>query len=428
MCRHESELAMDIFIDGVRSFKSGNTFEIRPITLVVGENSSGKSALMACVSTVLDQSFPSVSGFNTAPFTLGGFNTICTDDGRESFTLALSTPEIPHRRRVEVEFVNRENEPVPSRINWESSSFLLDAKWTADGNAKGTLKIKESKGRPFEVRARIPHSIYDEFNSSRTLNELFFSAWQKIEKRSVKNIRYKRAAAEIRRCVSFSHRQNQKTIAIAPLRSKPERIYDRKKEGFDPTGAHIPFFLSRTLRDDSNGQKLYKALDSFGKDSGLFDSIEVKRYGKGVGDPFQISVKLKGGNRNLTDVGYGVSQALPIAVESISAPRGSRLLIQQPEVHLHPKAQASIASVFTSLYKTDRKNFVIETHSDYVVDRFRQHVRNGDLKPSDISLIFLTTIKSESVGYQVDLDSNGHVVNPPERYREFFIHEQMKML
>tara|TARA_R110002073_G_scaffold104622_4_gene236607 strand:- start:298347 stop:298856 length:510 start_codon:yes stop_codon:yes gene_type:complete len=169
-------------------------------------------------------------------------------------------------------------------------------------------------------------------------------------------------------------------------------------------------------------------LDSFGKNSGLFDSITVKRYGKGAGDPFQISVNLKGGTRNLSDVGYGVSQALPIAVESISAPKNARLLIQQPEVHLHPKAQAGVASVFASLYKAERKNFVIETHSDYIVDRFRQHIRAGELRPSDVSLIFLTNEGDQSVGYQIDLDENGHLVNPPDRYREFFIREQMKLL
>src|SRR5881396_1662040 len=74
---------------------------------------------------------------------------------------------------------------------------------------------------------------------------------------------------------------------------------------------------------------------------------------------------------NLVDVGYGVSQALPILVDTLQRPAADEVfLLQQPEVHLHPRAQAELGSFFVSQAGKKRR-FVIETHSDYLVDRVR---------------------------------------------------------
>ena len=95
-------------------------------------------------------------------------------------------------------------------------------------------------------------------------------------------------------------------------------------------------------------------LVEFGKRSGLFQNIDVKNFGGSMGNPFQLKVKVRGPNSNIIDVGYGVSQILPILahiLESTYFSRASILygpmpssLLQQPEVHLHPRAQAELSS------------------------------------------------------------------------------------
>ena len=77
--------------------------------------------------------------------------------------------------------------------------------------------------------------------------------------------------------------------------------------------------------------------------AGLFDEISIKPLGSRRSEPFQVQVRkfapggrLKGPHRNLIDVGYGVSQVLPVITELLRADAPSTFLLQQPEVHLHP--------------------------------------------------------------------------------------------
>jgi predicted ATPase len=91
----------------------------------------------------------------------------------------------------------------------------------------------------------------------------------------------------------------------------------------------------------------------------------------------QLQVKIAGSGINLVDVGYGVSQVLPIIVDAIREPPRSTFLLQQPEVHLHPRAQAELGSFLGALAKQQQKRFIIETHSDYMIDRIRMDIRDG---------------------------------------------------
>ncbi len=103
----------------------------------------------------------------------------------------------------------------------------------------------------------------------------------------------------------------------------------------------------------------------FGEQAGLFKKVDIKKLGDSLADPFQIMVTTNGIPANLIDVGYGVSQALPVVVQSMLAAKEQMLLLQQPEVHLHPKAQAALGSFFVDLVASGNKEFVVETHSDY---------------------------------------------------------------
>ena len=129
------------------------------------------------------------------------------------------------------------------------------------------------------------------------------------------------------------------------------------------------------------GESLRRSLVEFGESSGLFESIDVSWFGDSTGGPFQLQVKMRGREANVVDVGYGVSQILPILVQIFDPPKGRRsfiglsrstfFLLQQPEVHLHPRAQAELSSLLTKVAGEGRQSFIVETHSDYMIDRAR---------------------------------------------------------
>jgi predicted ATPase len=188
--------------------------------------------------------------------------------------------------------------------------------------------------------------------------------------------------------------------------------------------------LSRTVSGNPHEwAKLQKSLEAFGAACSLFSRIAVKKLGKSESSPFQIRVTIAGPPVNLVDVGYGVSQVLPVLVDSVLARTGGTLLLQQPEVHLHPRAQAELATFVASLVKADKKRFVIETHSDYLVDRLCLEVRRGtSLSPKDVSILFFERDKTDVYIHQLSIDENGNILGAPAKYREFFIREEQLML
>ena len=210
----------------------------------------------------------------------------------------------------------------------------------------------------------------------------------------------------------------------------PKRTYDPSRPFQDPEGEYIPTLLANMSRyAPDEWQNLKGALEEFGKASGLFNEITVERLGNGEGAPFQLQVRksngrLKGRWRNLIDVGYGVSQTLPILIELLREGHANMFLLQQPEVHLHPMAQAALGSLFCQLASWDRQ-IIVETHSDYILDRVRMDLRDKktDLKPEDISILYFEPLGQEVKIHSMNLDKSGNLVDPPLGYRQFFMDE-----
>lgn len=131
-------------------------------------------------------------------------------------------------------------------------------------------------------------------------------------------------------------------------------------------------------------------------------------------------------------MGYGVSQILPILVEIVTRPSNTAFHIQQPEVHLHPRAQAALGDLLYLLAREEHKSFVIETHSDFLIDRYRVALRSkkGKLDEAvDTSVIFFSRKDSRNNALELCINQNGeYPENQPKEFREFFIQEQFRAL
>ncbi len=198
----------------------------------------------------------------------------------------------------------------------------------------------------------------------------------------------------------------------------------------DAQGEYIPSYLAGLARSDPDEwQSLKRRLERFGDQSGLFDEISVRSLGKSDGDPFQLQIRKfgkrrKGRPRNLIDVGYGISQVLPTLTEVFRANGPSTFLLQQPEVHLHPSAQAALGTLFCSVAAGGRQ-LVIETHSDYIIDRVRMDVRDGTtgLKPEDVSILYFEPGDLDVKIHSIRIDQAGNVLDAPHSYGKFFMDE-----
>jgi predicted ATPase len=182
--------------------------------------------------------------------------------------------------------------------------------------------------------------------------------------------------------------------------------------------------------DPEKWSALAEALASFGAACGLFRGVEVHRAKKEkVSEPFQIMVDIEGQRApaNLVDVGYGVSQVLPVLVDAFLQPSGW-FLLQQPEVHLHPRAQAELGSFLGAMVANGRR-FTVETHSDYLLDRVCIEVREGKhLKPEDVMVLFFERTGPHVTIHEIEIDSEGNIQGAPPTYRQFFQREQGRFL
>jgi hypothetical protein len=133
---------------------------------------------------------------------------------------------------------------------------------------------------------------------------------------------------------------------LAPIRTRPLRIYEGFKTDFTPEGDHTPYLIRKTLGSSEGATKFAELLKQFGESSGLFSTVIAHSFAEDPSAPFEVMVELHGRPLNIRNVGYGVSQVLPVVVEMITRPRGHSFAIQQPEVHLHPRAQAALAGVY----------------------------------------------------------------------------------
>jgi len=130
-------------------------------------------------------------------------------------------------------------------------------------------------------------------------------------------------------------------------------------------------------------------------------------------------------------VGYGVSQSLPILVELFARRSGTLFAIQQPEVHLHPRAQAALGQVFYQLATTKNKKLLVETHSDFIIDRFRVSVRKGQQSGNviDAQVLFFERVNGLNRVHPVPILQDGRYSDSqPESFRSFFIKEELDVL
>ena len=215
---------------------------------------------------------------------------------------------------------------------------------------------------------------------------------------------------------------------LAPIRSKPRKTYDEFSLEFSPEGDHTPYLIKKKLDSKQDSEKFITFIKKIGENSGLFKGIEIKNYSRGTTAPFELDVILGEHPLSVSSVGYGVSQALPVIVEIFSRPKNSWFAIQQPEVHLHPKAQAALGEAFFDMAILENKKFIIETHSDYTIDRYRILLRKSEQKPRSQVLFFERTESGNKVT-RIEIDGTGEFdSNQPESYREFFMKEEMELL
>ena len=423
-----------ITVENFRCFGEKQAARLAPLTLLVGDNSTGKTSFLALIRALWDVAYREVApDFQEHPYDLGSYMEIVNSSAPNGSAVPIEAQFEDEGNSITsffTAFGNREGAPYPfkrrvqRKDRWmELSQDSLTAPITFNyGDAETQDKVNVSDERDLFAPNLIPLSIAafavetPRDNDDRTLS----------------------MNDRIYRFSNFSRvfrSEGPRPYCSAPIRSRPARTYDPIAPSQDSEGRYVPTFLARSsMHGGEEWEELRNDLVDFGRISGLFDDLVVKHLGDTEGSPFQIHVRKHGESkdapyRNLVDMGYGISQALPILTEMLRPDGPTMFLLQQPEVHLHPSAQAALGSLFCKM-ATAGKQIIVETHSEYIVDRIRMDVRDGatELTPNDVSVLYFERSDQSVTIHSISFDDDGDLVNAPSGYGQFFMDEVNRSL
>jgi len=224
---------------------------------------------------------------------------------------------------------------------------------------------------------------------------------------------------------------------LGPLRDEPKAIYPLSS-GTDPfdvglkgenTAAVLDLHKIRPIRlippaafaraavsVEPVTRTLQAAVTEWLRYLGVADSVESRDRGK-LGHELKVTINEGANEQDLTHVGVGVSQVLPILVMCLIADRDNVLLFEQPELHLHPKVQTLLGDFFLSMALMD-KQCLIETHSEYLVNRlrFRAAAANADEVTKRMTVYFVEKKNNRSEFRPVVVNEFGAIPDWPDGF------------
>jgi len=198
---------------------------------------------------------------------------------------------------------------------------------------------------------------------------------------------------------------------MSPFRRPPERWYiftGTNPQDVGYRGDLLPDVLFRRPELVKDTNEWLKRLD-------IDYELEVKPVGTDSGDLFEVRLidTCRKGRVSvaLPDVGFGISQLLPFIVQS-SVSEEKIISIEQPEVHVHPRLQADLGELLAAAIKKPRHNqFIVETHSEHLILRMQRLVRKNQIKPEDVSVIYVSRGPEGATAERLRLDEEGYFID-----------------
>lgn len=205
---------------------------------------------------------------------------------------------------------------------------------------------------------------------------------------------------------------------LGPLRRRPERDYVWNKAKPSDIGADgsrtVDALLASTLLRDAERGDVIKGVSAWLQRMGLARGIEARQVGSST--RYELVVQGEGVESNLRDVGIGISQVLPVLTLAHFAPKGITIILEEPEIHLHPLAQAGLAVLFIETSRERQVPFIVETHSEHLFRRMQTLVAQQKAQTSECALCFVERKVQGASMRQLSIDDFGAVKDWPPHF------------
>lgn len=400
-----------LFLNNYKGFKQ-TIISLKDVNFLVGDNSTGKTTVMNLLY-IIDHNFVPFQMNLNKDVKLGGFDDIVNKYSADKSYFAFGCEKVRNGRR--------------SYHCWRFK------------NRKGTSVLDEYK---FSVKGKTVYLRFkndDNFDVLSQMQDLSFKDWL-MNNNEAGLIKVDENSDEMRHIMidmifnsegdSMKAIKENEILRFTPVRANAKSYYDMFERDFSPEGTHIATFLKTCLeRKNKKSETIIKTLNDFGKESSLFEGIEVEQLSDSSSSPFSLDMKYGKIKVNISNVGFGVSQVMPLVVEMLRRKK-TMIAIPQPEVHLHPKAQCAFGTLVFRNWQDNNNQYLLETHSEYMINRFRYEMLNSEKAPKGkAQVLFFERNEDGNVITSMPIGENGKFdCEIPDSYGDFFVDEELKML
>ncbi len=421
-----------ISMTNFKSWRETGPIPMAPLTAFFGANSSGKSSLLQML-LLLKQTAESndrklvlnTGSIQTGYVNLGTAHEITYGDETElslsiqwqlnsQTEVVIPSPDTSMAQTIDSLHFETNIHVEPQKIHVTSLKYQQGEAFSVEMDRKGnnqyTIRISVQGNEPRRPRHR---------------PRVYMRA-EKCYGFSDEALLYYQDASYLRSLEFAFERQFQNLHYLGPLREYPQRAYPWGGERPTNVGLKGERAISALLAGKSD--KVYKVsrksksnrLDAkiaqWLVDLNLASSFRVEQ----IADSALYQVWLKRTEESpevlITDMGIGVSQVLPVLVLCYYVPEGSTIILEQPELHLHPSVQAGLADVFIDCLEKRGLQIILESHSEHLLRRLQRRIAEETLATDDAALYFCEICDAESTLRTLDVDMFGNIRNWPEDF------------
>lgn len=394
-----------ISLRNFRAFQDQITVRVRPITVLIGRNSAGKSSLikfLLMLKQTLESQADSFFVTEGREVQLGTWKDLrhtntrngSTQDKYFRFSVEVTTDDLPSAEIQELwKIVSREG-AIVADANKITVQLEIPRQPVRKETPKGRFVIEGNVlyGNSFKVgRHQVTGFIGDREIFSKMTDNLQTSGFLRFSKRTESmNEMFETIAGD-----PFLETLRYQFISprhLSPVREESQQVVQAGSPPPGYVGHKGEFAMPHLVRILANAERQERAnlILQFASQVARVEKIKFRS------EAARLLTDVRGRNMDtgamclLADFGFGVSQCLPIFVQGAMHDRHQLLIVEQPEAQLHPTAQLELGSYFAELWTKHRIPSLIETHSSNVLLRLRSLIKRGALSPTDISIAYFT--------------------------------------
>lgn len=384
-----------LFLKNFKTWEDTGIIFLKPVTMLLGTNSSGKSTLIQSL-LLLKQTIQSpdrsihlnLGGDEMNDFfNFGSFDDILNKSSKDRFFL------------ISLEFTLSNTVEMFSAAYIKNIYGLVEAFDICINDTKNQLSIQR--------RAKGAYSL--ELNKKLIGTSPDFAPERSIALPAAALAALGEHAGKVEDMSLAIRRELEAISYLGPLRRKPERdyVWNRKVGTMDMDGHNAVQIL---LSD----KKIVEQVSHWLNRMGVAEKLEVRRVARS--NRYEIVLHREGVKANLRDVGIGVSQVLPVLTLAFFAPTGSTILLEEPEIHLHPLAQSVLAELFVEVSKERNVQFIVETHSEHLFRRMQTLMARGTASTDDCAMYFIEKGEKGAEIRELKIDEFGRLTNWPDKF------------